>query len=153
MSRLRLAKLDRRRPNAVAVKDAGRGRSDERGGCLACGFCMKMLSRVIVELLLVKDGTPSTEIRTSGPGSPMSREWKLSSVKDEGAVEILCVSYETGVLGDGNDDDCVMEYGLIGASEEAGKCKGLTSTGERSLDLSAWRGDAVGESVESNHAA
>ncbi|MCQ6513118.1 hypothetical protein NPN18_25455, partial [Vibrio parahaemolyticus] len=71
----------------------------------ACGFCMKMLSRVIVDEVLVKEGTPSTEIRTSGPGSPMRRERKLSSVNDEGAVEILCVSYDTGVLGEGKDED------------------------------------------------
>jgi hypothetical protein len=86
MRRLRLAKLDRLRPKAVEVKEAGRGWSLS-GGCLACGFGGQALSRVIVELLLVNDGM-SIERRTSGPGSPISNDWKLSSVMDEGAVEM-----------------------------------------------------------------
>ena len=64
-----------------------------------------MLSRVMVELLLVKDGISSTDMRTSGPGSPISKDWKLSSVIDEGAVEIRCASYDMGDLGDGKADD------------------------------------------------
>jgi hypothetical protein len=48
-----------------------------------------MLSLVIVELLLVRDGTSSTDMRSSGPGSPIKRDWNpFSSVMDEGAVEI-----------------------------------------------------------------
>jgi len=150
MRRLRLARLDRRRPKADAVKDAGLCWSAEASGCLACGLCMKMLSRVIVDEVLVRDGTPSTEGRTSGPGSPMRRDRKLSSVKDEGAVDgILWVSYETGVLGDGNEEDCVIEYGLTGASEEAGSCIGLMFTGARSFDFITDRGDGVAECPES----
>jgi hypothetical protein len=74
MSRLRLAKLERRRPNGVELKDAGLGKSFEGGGILACGLCGKALSRVMVEVLLVREGTPSIEIRTSGPGSPIRRD-------------------------------------------------------------------------------
>jgi hypothetical protein len=69
-----------------------------------------MLSRVMVELLLVNDGTSSTDIRISGPGSPRSRDWnEWSSVIEEGAVEIRCASYDMGDRGDGNGDwkvDC-----------------------------------------------
>jgi len=75
----------------------------------------------MVELLLVRDGMSSTEIRSSGPGSPLRRDSKLSSVIDDGAVDIRCASYDTGERGDGNDDDCVIEYGLAGASDEPGR--------------------------------
>jgi hypothetical protein len=74
ISRLRLAKLDRRRPNAVDVKEAGLGNSFDTGGILACGLCGKALSRVMVEVLLVREGTPSMDMRTSGPGSPIKRD-------------------------------------------------------------------------------
>lgn len=107
-----------------------------------------MLSRVMVELLLVRDGISSTDIRTSGPGSPISNDWKLSSVIDEGAVEIRWASYDIGDLGDGKADDCVIEYGLIGAKEAVGRLRGLTSTGANSLPLKTWRGDGVAESIE-----
>lgn len=103
-----------------------------------------MLSRVIVEVVLVKEGT-STDIRTtSGPGSPIRRDWKLcSSAIDEGAVEILWASYETGVRGDGNDEAWLMEYGLAVAVEGA-QSKGLTSSDARSLWAAArkWEGGA-----------
>lgn len=91
MRRLRLARLERRRPKAVEVKEAGLWQS-LNGGSLACGFCAEKLSLVMVELLLVRDGISSTDIRTSGPGSPISNDWKLSSVIDEGAVERHCAS-------------------------------------------------------------
>jgi hypothetical protein len=62
----------------------------------------------MVELLLVKEGM-SLEIRTSGPGSPMSKDWKLSSVTDEGAVEIRLASYDIGERGDGKADEGAIE--------------------------------------------
>jgi len=71
------------------------------------------LSLVIVELLLVKEGTSSTDILTSGPGSPKRRDWKaFSSVIDDGAVEMRWASYENGERGDGNDEG--MDRGLVG---------------------------------------
>jgi len=104
IKRLRLARLERRRPKAVDVNEAGLGWSFS-GGCLACGCCAKRLSLVMVELLDVRDGISSTDIRTSGPGSPISSDWKLSSVIDDGAVEMHCASYDIGDLGEGNADD------------------------------------------------
>lgn len=87
----------------------------------------------MVELLLVSEGISSTEMRTSGPGSPKSNDWKLSSVMDDGAVEIRWASYDMGVRGDGNADDCVMEKGLMGGIEDGGRLSGPTSTGAKSL--------------------
>lgn len=59
----------------------------------------------MVELLLVKDGTSSTEYLNSGPGSPSNSDWNpCSSVTDDGAVEIRWASYENGDRGDGKDD-------------------------------------------------
>jgi len=74
------------------------------------------LSRVIVELLLVNDGTSSTDMRSSGPGSPSKRNWKFcSSVYEELAVDILCGSEENGDLGEGNGDgELVVDCGLVG---------------------------------------
>jgi hypothetical protein len=142
--RLRLARLERRRPKAVDVNDAGRGISFN-GGCLACGFCAKRLSLVMVELLLVRDGISSTDIRTSGPGSPMSSDWKLSSVMDDGAVEMHCASYDIGDLGEGNAEDCVVDHGLTGPKEAAGRLSGVTSTGAKSLGRKTWRGEGVAD--------
>lgn len=104
INRLRLARLERRRPKAAEVKDAGLGWS-LNGGYLACGFCANRLSLVMVELLLVRDGISSTDIRTSGPGSPMRSDWKLSSVIDDGAVEMHCASYDMGDRGEGKAED------------------------------------------------
>ena len=74
INRLRLARLDRRRPKAAEDTDAGRGWSPRNGLCIMCGCGAKELSRVMVELLEVREGISSTEIRTSGPGSPRSRD-------------------------------------------------------------------------------
>lgn len=74
-----------------------------KGALFAIG--RMVLSRVIVELLLVSEGTSSTDILSSGPGSPSSNDWNPpSSAMDEGAVEIRCVSYENGEQGDGKGD-------------------------------------------------
>lgn len=52
-----------------------------------------LLSLVIVELLLVREGTSSTDILNSGPGSPSSSDWKPpSSAIDDGAVDMRWVS-------------------------------------------------------------
>jgi hypothetical protein len=73
-----------------------------------------MLSRVMVELLLVKDGTSSTDIRISGQGSPSHNGLKPgSSIMEDGAVESLCVSYDVGDRGEGNGDWSV-ELGVVG---------------------------------------
>lgn len=83
-----------------------------------------MLSLVIVELLLVKEGTSSTDILNSGPGSPINNDWNaFSSVTDDGAVEIRCVSYEKGDRGDGKDD-CEAERGLVGVRNGGCREKG-----------------------------
>jgi hypothetical protein len=144
ISRLRLARLERRRPKAVEVNDAGLGCSFN-GGYLACGCCGKRLSLVMVELLLVRDGVSSTDIRTSGPGSPMSSDWKLSSVIDEGAVEMQCASYDICDLGEGKAEDWVIDQGLTGPSDAVGRSRGLTSTGAKSLGRKTWRGEGVAE--------
>jgi len=102
----------------------------------------------MVELLLVRDGISSTDIRTSGPGSPINNDWKLSSVTDEGAVDMRWASYDIGDLGDGKAEDCVIEYGLMGASEAVGRLRGLTSTGAKSLGLWACRGEGAAESTD-----
>lgn len=148
MSRCRLARLERRRPNCVDVNDAGR--SPRNGSCgRCCGVCAGlMLSRVMVELLLVSDGM-SLELRTSGPGSPMRRDWKWSSVTDEGAVEMRLASNDIGVRGEGKADDCV-EYGLMGANEAVvGSWSGLISAEFGSLHLGLNRGDGVVDEDES----
>lgn len=67
---------------------------------------------------------------------------------DEGAVEMRWASYDMGDLGDGNADDCVMEYGLMGASDAVGRLRGLTSTGARSLGLCVCRGEGAAESID-----
>lgn len=86
--RLRLARLDRRLPNAAEETEAGRSARNETGRMLA-PLGRYVLSLVIVELLEVREGISSTDIRTSGPGWPRRRDWKLvSSLTDEGAVEI-----------------------------------------------------------------
>jgi len=103
MRRCRLAKLDRLRPNAADENETGRSPRNGRGD-RCCGACAGVLSLVMVELLLVREGM-SLEIRTSGPGSPMRSEWKLSSVIDEGAVETRFASYDIGVRGDGKVDE------------------------------------------------
>ena len=78
--------LDRLR--VIAAED----REAERWPSRNCGVCDKgkiPLSLVMVELLLVRDGTSSTDILNSGPGSPRSKDWNPpSSVMDDGAVEI-----------------------------------------------------------------
>jgi hypothetical protein len=61
-----------------------------------------------LEWLLEIEGT-SIDFRTSGPGSPISSDWKLSSVTDDGAVEMMFASYETGDRGDGKEDDWVTD--------------------------------------------
>lgn len=99
----------------------------------------------MVELLLVRDGMSSTEMRTSGPGSPMSKEWKLSSVIDDGAVEMQCASDSIGDLGDGKAEECVKDHGLTGPVDAVGRFKGLTLTGAKSLGRKAWRGEGVAE--------
>lgn len=64
----------------------------------------------MVEALDVSDGGTSIDNRTSGPGSPSRSDCRVvSSLTDDGAVEIRCASYDTGVLGDGNDDAWVRD--------------------------------------------
>lgn len=71
----------------------------------------------------------------------------MSSVTEDGAVEIrFPSSYDIGDRGDGNEDECPIEYGLTGASEGVGRCKGLTSTGAKSFPLNTRRGEGVDES-------
>lgn len=68
--------LERLRLTA-AEKDAERCPS--RNG----GFIMPSLE-------CTRDGMSSTDVLSSGPGSPISNDWKaFSSAMDEGAVEIL----------------------------------------------------------------
>lgn len=49
------------------------------------------------------------DFRTSGPGYPISKDWKLSSVTDDGAVQMMLVSYDAGERGDGKAEDGVTE--------------------------------------------
>lgn len=75
---------------------------------------MKLLSRVIVEFVLVTEEISIERRTTSGPGSPIRRERKLfSSVIDDGAVDIRWASYDTGEHGEGKEE-WLVEYGLIG---------------------------------------
>lgn len=102
MRRDRLAMLDRFLVTAAEESEAERCPSRNWG---LRGIGKVLLSLVIVELLLVREGTSSTDILNSGPGSPSRRDWKPpSSAIDEGAVDIRCVSYENGERGDGKDD-------------------------------------------------
>jgi hypothetical protein len=39
----------------------------------------------------------------------MSKDWKLSSVTDDGAVHMMLASYDAGDRGDGRDEDWVTE--------------------------------------------
>ena len=73
-----------------------------------------------VGLLLVSDGM-SLELRTSGPGSPMRRDWKWSSVTDEGAVEMRLASNDIGVRGEGKADEgeCVLDVFIYRSDEVA----------------------------------
>jgi hypothetical protein len=60
----------------------------------------------MVELLLVREGTSSTEMRSSGPGSPMVRELgRWSSVNEEAAVRERETSKEfEGKSGEGKPE-------------------------------------------------
>jgi len=124
----------------------------------------KLLSRVIVELLLVKEGT-SIEIRTtSGPGSPMRRDWKSlcsaldegamerrceSSTNDEGAVETRRPSKDMGERGEAIDEPWLIENVLRGVNNGAGSLIELTSDNPESLLVRIRRGDGAGESLDS----
>ncbi len=137
MRRDRLAILDRLRITA-AENDADRLPSRNTP--------LTPLSRVVVELLLVNDGTSSTDILNSGPGSPNNSDWKaFSSAIEEGAVEIRWVSYEYGERGDGNDD-CVVDRGLVGVGYGACKVRDLTSTGAKSFAALGRKGGVAVES-------
>jgi hypothetical protein len=69
------------------VKEAGR--CSWNGMFLGRMPGMKLLSRVIVEFVLVTEEISIERRTTSGPGSPIRRERKLfSSVIDDGAVDI-----------------------------------------------------------------
>lgn len=119
IKRDKLAMLDRLRDIAAEEIDEERwpSRNCDCGGC-AWGTGPSL---VMVEALLVSEGTSSTDGLISGPGSPMSRDWKLcSSFSDDGAVEIRCVSYEKGDRGEGKED-WVAERGLVGVGY--GGCK------------------------------
>jgi len=72
ISLLKLARLERRLPNADDVKDAGLW--SEKGLPLGWMGGRNALSLVIVELLLVNDGTSTDILTISGPGSPISRD-------------------------------------------------------------------------------
>lgn len=110
---------------------------------------MNTLSRVMVELVLVNEGTSNDIRTTSGPGSPISSDWKLfSSAIEDGAVEMRCASYDIGDLGEGNEDEWFVEKGLTGAIEGAGRFTEFISTGANDL-LTRVRGDGAGESEAS----
>ena len=75
------------------------------------------LSRVMVELLLVRLGTSSTDMRISGPGSPNHNGLKPGSSRmEEGAVDWRWVSCDRRERGDGNGDWKVLEFGVVGVS-------------------------------------
>jgi len=90
MRRDRLAMLDRLRVAVAEDREADRWPS--RNGAV-CAIGRMVLSRVMVELLLVREGTSSTDILSSGPGSPSNNDWNPpSSAMEEGAVDLRWVS-------------------------------------------------------------
>lgn len=109
-----------------------------------------MLSRVMVELVLVNEGTSNDMRTTSGPGSPINNDWKLfSSAIDEGAVDMRCASYDIGECGEGNEDEWLVENGLTGTKDGAGRFIEFISTGASGLLLTSVRGDGDGDSEAS----
>ena len=90
MRRDRLAMLDRLRVAVAEDREAERWPSRNLAPC-AIGRIV--LSLVMVELLLVREGTSSTDILNSGPGSPSSNDWNPpSSAMEDGAVDMRWVS-------------------------------------------------------------
>lgn len=90
MRRDRLAILDRLRCTVAEDKEAERWPSRK---VAPRGIGRMVLSLVMVELLLLREGTSSTDILSSGPGSPSSSDWNPpSSVMDDGAVDMRWVS-------------------------------------------------------------
>jgi hypothetical protein len=90
MRRDKLPMLDRLRVAVAEGREAERWPS--RKG-VPCAIGRMVLSLVMVELLLVREGTSSTDILSSGPGSPRRSDWNPpSSVIDDGAVDMRWVS-------------------------------------------------------------
>ena len=109
LERFVLRSVDSARGSEVIDSDRSPGK---RGAHVANGFCIAL---VIVDLLLVKDGTSSTEMRMSGPGSPAKSEWWRFSATEDAAVPSRGVSREVWLtlnLGD-EKDEVVIVSGVL----------------------------------------
>ncbi len=88
---------------------------------------------VIVEALLLKDGTSSTDMRSSCPGSPLKREFNVRrSVKDEDGVASRGPSNEEFVK-PGDESVEEMVCGVAGCSSEADHTKSMGADAGRCI--------------------